>query len=1099
MGSLVTNEFATAPADRDGYGLTRVNTVVPALGAATVDFSLGDFHQMLMPAGDVVLTFLNPTSRIGSFRIFVAHNAAAFNLTFPTVYFENDIVPSARVYALAAGTAKRTEFIATFDGAAYSVKPVDYAQPAFLPAASLLDLILGGDPTTPGAGHLDLYAKADGGAPGLYAKDVDGRVVPLRESYVLVKNMTGGALAAGQAVRLVGGALGVPLVNVAVADTEANAQVLGVLGTAVADGGFGRAWTQGVVGGIDTSTYAVGDLLYLSSTVPGGLTTVAPAWAVPCARVLTVDVSVGQIQVNVGYRTLPGISSVGGNVVARGTTLLTTNVLDTSAPSAVPVDFSLGDLFGMNMPDADCTLVFSNPRRGRFTIVVAHHATNDHTLTFPSAYFEGGTALEAKVLTLAAGSGTTEFSVTFEGVAYHIQTDRFSTGGGGSGVGGINYITNFDAEVNTAGWVVYNDRVDTYGEVTTQDVGDTLTLVSHGFVYGDSIILSGAVFSGLVRYFVVNPTANTFQVAATRGGAVIPMTGDFNLISVVRVTATDGTGGTPAITWDNAEVAAPLRGLKSFRLVNAGGQAGEGVAYDFVVDVADRGRQLNLTFDFELKSGTFADGDLEVWVYDVTNAQIIWPQAVTVTGASSSVPGQFTTCFYTNPTSSNYRLILHNVSAVAYTMLVDNVKVGPDNVMLGSPITTGERFNMVITGSTTDPVRGTGVTEEATWQRVGGYAEIFFSYAQTGAGSAGSGTYFFKLPNGWLIDPSRFSVPNSQFAVPIGNGTIYDASGVTQVTTVYTIPSRLDSVTINLPSTSWNLMGSANFPFSSASLNFGFRFRVPILGWGSTVQMSSLDSARPVLASVDILTTTTFNSSGVVIYDHVRKDTHGMYDLLTGKFTIKVAGEYEIFGMGYQNGAAPVYFRIAVNGIDREYIGNIQVAANLTELSGVITDLKVGDYLEVKCSPSGAGSLGGSGIHNVFTLKKTATPQSIFLDGISSRGGIVQAKGYGYPSVYPITPVGTAFTLDCQNGDIQSLTMPASAATVAFANARPGAYQLKVVQNATAGTLTFPSLYEAGVGLGTPAPNLNAGAGKRTTFNLTYDGFVWELARVDFY
>lgn len=66
--------------------------------------------------------------------------------------------------------------------------------------------------------------------------------------------------------------------------------------------------------------------------------------------------------------------------------------------------------------------------------------------------------------------------------------------------------------------------------VTFTDAGDTVNLTAHGLSNGDEVAFSvittttGIVINTI--YFVVGATANTFQVAATAGGAALPLTTD---------------------------------------------------------------------------------------------------------------------------------------------------------------------------------------------------------------------------------------------------------------------------------------------------------------------------------------------------------------------------------------------------------------------------------------------------------------------------------------------------------------------------------------------------------------------------------------------
>lgn len=74
------------------------------------------------------------------------------------------------------------------------------------------------------------------------------------------------------------------------------------------------------------------------------------------------------------------------------------------------------------------------------------------------------------------------------------------------------------------------------------DAGDTVNLTAHGLSNGDEVSFPViTTTTGLIsntRYFVVGATANTFQVAATSGGAVLPLTNNGTGFLRYRTTVT---------------------------------------------------------------------------------------------------------------------------------------------------------------------------------------------------------------------------------------------------------------------------------------------------------------------------------------------------------------------------------------------------------------------------------------------------------------------------------------------------------------------------------------------------------------------------------
>ena len=120
------------------------------------------------------------------------------------------------------------------------------------------------------------------------------------ESYILVNNNTGATLTNGTAVGF-SGASGYIEVDKYIADgSMPSLYAIGVLTQDIPNGSTGRVTVFGNVRDIDTTgtpyseTWAVGDILYASPTVAGGLTNVkptAPSVSVPLAAVVSVGVS----------------------------------------------------------------------------------------------------------------------------------------------------------------------------------------------------------------------------------------------------------------------------------------------------------------------------------------------------------------------------------------------------------------------------------------------------------------------------------------------------------------------------------------------------------------------------------------------------------------------------------------------------------------------------------------------------------------------------------------------------------------------------------------------------------------------------------------
>lgn len=141
-------------------------------------------------------------------------------------------------------------------------------------------------------------------------------------------------------------------------------------------------------------------------------------------------------------------------------------------------------------------------------------------------------------------------------------------------------------------------------------------------------------------------------------------------------TPVDGTGGSPTVTFTRTTTASEvLRGTGSFKLAkDAADRQGEGASYDFPdsIENADQASVIRISFDYST-SANYADGDMRVYVYDITNSQVIEPVATEILAGT----GEYVGYFQSSSDGTSYRLIFHvaSTNATAYDVFVDTVKV----------------------------------------------------------------------------------------------------------------------------------------------------------------------------------------------------------------------------------------------------------------------------------------------------------------------------------------------------------------------------------------------------------------------------------------
>jgi hypothetical protein len=116
-----------------------------------------------------------------------------------------------------------------------------------------------------------------------------------------------------------------------------------------------------------------------------------------------------------------------------------------------------------------------------------------------------------------------------------------------------------------------NTALTTAVACTFQDAGDTVTEVAHGLSNGDEVSFATIVTTtGIVAntiYFVVNRTTDTFQVAATSGGAALPLT--TNGSGTLRYRTTIASIGAGTITLSRPATASGATTL-AFRFLKTG-------------------------------------------------------------------------------------------------------------------------------------------------------------------------------------------------------------------------------------------------------------------------------------------------------------------------------------------------------------------------------------------------------------------------------------------------------------------------------------------------------------------------------------------------
>lgn len=408
-----------------------------------------------------------------------------------------------------------------------------------------------------------------------------------------------------------------------------------------------------------------------------------------------------------------------------------------------------------------------------------------------------------------------------------------------------------------------------------------------------------------------------------------------------QATPVDGTGGTPQASLWIRSTTTPIRGAGSFRLDKTGSatRQGQGTSYNFTIDKADQAKVLTVSFDYEVVSGTYATGDLTVYIYDVTNAQVIQPAGYQVEALGSGVQNKLIATFQTASNSTSYRLILHVASASTqnYTLAFDNVTVGPQTVQYGAPITDWQDYTPTFTAL------GTPTSVAFRSRRVGSDLEIQGAFT-TGTGIASQA----RISLGYGGQNSNVTIDTSKISTNAVVGNVGFASNSTGYAGTYVLATGANNyLNISAQSDTGHNLTASNGNAYASGLRFQLYAKVPIAGWGSSVVMSDSTDTRVVSCLVQ-KTGDEAVTGGVtnIQFTSVAKDTHGSWNGTT-TYTVRVPGDYIVSAGGAGSGNGEMF--AFVNGVRSRSITGFNTVYYMTG-SCLIPNLKAGDLLTVRSS-----------------------------------------------------------------------------------------------------------------------------------------------------
>ena len=466
-----------------------------------------------------------------------------------------------------------------------------------------------------------------------------------------------------------------------------------------------------------------------------------------------------------------------------------------------------------------------------------------------------------------------------------------------------------------------------------------------------------------------NTGNGNFELGSTTGFSLFNTT-----LTGVIPTGTISSGASSVNSFAQTGSGTQIAGNYSLYFGSNAFTAGQGFISDpFYIDTEDQAKVLTTKFYYKVNSGATngnfsgtSSNTIAVYIYDVTNSAWIQPAGVYGITQSSGV-GILTATFQTTSNSTQYRVAVLAINSTSgpLTFVIDDISVGPQTAPIGAPVTSWQSYTLVPGGSTTAPTKGTVTYDNAQWRRVGDTMEIQYTYTQSTAGTAGSGTYLFPLPSGYTIDTTKVNLPTSTTALIYGGSTVGSGWVATTAASNSNYTTILDVAVWNSTNLAANAQTSTSpiqaFPLSSTSgnnfsvagLQITFFARVPIAGWSSNVQMSN-DTDTRVVAAVVSGTSTSIpgtSSNTVIIPTTVVNDTHGAFNATTGIYTVPVSGYYQVnmvltlsMNSAGNSGAGILFY----NGSSLIQLGRFYVASNAPQGNAggsAIVYCKAGDTL----------------------------------------------------------------------------------------------------------------------------------------------------------
>jgi len=296
----------------------------------------------------------------------------------------------------------------------------------------------------------------------------------------------------------------------------------------------------------------------------------------------------------------------------------------------------------------------------------------------------------------------------------------------------------------------------------------------------------------------------------------------------------DGTGGSPTVTGARSSSSPLLGGYSMVITKDAADRQGEGIARstDFTIEDGGLGQVQGIEFYVET-SADYETGDMGVFIYDVTNGNLMKPSEINIAASPDGATRWFATFI---PSDSNaYRLIFHvrTTNASAYTVKIDNVSVGPFAYPVGAAIGPWTSYKPVIQDSGGTYPTVTYNRQFGTWRRVGNVMQVRIQMAFVAYSGAAGGSVITPIPNGLTVDTS-ITKASSNVDASLGWGTFYNGASTVPILAKLNLDSTIQWVKQGVSSA----LILATTDLNSAS-QLAMVLEIPIAQWSDNINLAT--------------------------------------------------------------------------------------------------------------------------------------------------------------------------------------------------------------------------------------------------------------------